>query len=321
MVDQQAGGTLLAACRHDPPADRLRARHGHPARSHPRRRRDSTHTNTSCACAAPRSRAGVSWPAITSHMDPGDPHGPASRHSHHRACVRPARGLDPRGRRAEAEALGWTVVDPESVVVTHLTETIRVPASELLTRQETRQLLDQLKEVNAAVVDEVVPDVLSVGEICGWTTTGSPGSNGFPATSATSTCGYRRRQRRWPGHRRRDGTRRAHPRARHRPATNRGGVPNGVIFWTSYLFPDDQTHLNSIYDRTSGTTRQYWSLAYLPGERYLDRPGLRTDQPRDVLRRRGVLLQPQVPGPGHADRRDDPGRGAPDPDLPDHPHP
>jgi flagellar biosynthesis protein FlhA len=68
-------------------------------------------------------------------------------------------------RRTEAEALGWTVVDPESVVVTHLTETIRVHASELLTRQETRQLLDQLKEVNAAVVDEVVPDVLSVGEI------------------------------------------------------------------------------------------------------------------------------------------------------------
>jgi flagellar biosynthesis protein FlhA len=67
--------------------------------------------------------------------------------------------------RAEAEALGWTVVDAESVVVTHLTETIRANASELLTRQETRQLLDQLKEVNAAVVDEVVPDVLSVGEI------------------------------------------------------------------------------------------------------------------------------------------------------------
>ncbi|ROT31281.1 S41 family peptidase [Micromonospora sp. HM5-17] len=53
---------------------------------------------------------------------------------------------------------------------------------------------------------------------------------------------------------------------------NRGGSPNGVIFWTSYFFPDDQTHLNSIHDRESGTTRQYWSLAYLPGERYLDRP-------------------------------------------------
>src|SRR5215207_1904561 len=67
--------------------------------------------------------------------------------------------------RAEAEALGWTVVDPESVVVTHLTEMIRAHASELLTRQETRHLLDQLKEVNAAVVDEVVPDVLSLGEV------------------------------------------------------------------------------------------------------------------------------------------------------------
>jgi flagellar biosynthesis protein FlhA len=67
--------------------------------------------------------------------------------------------------RAEAEALGWTVVDGESVIVTHLTETIRAHAADLLTRQETRQLLDQLKEFNAAVVDEVVPDVLSVGEI------------------------------------------------------------------------------------------------------------------------------------------------------------
>src|SRR5215213_6377348 len=68
-------------------------------------------------------------------------------------------------QRAEAEALGWTVVDAESVVVTHLTEVIRTHAAELLTRQETRNLLDQLKEVNAAVVDEVVPDVLSLGEI------------------------------------------------------------------------------------------------------------------------------------------------------------
>ncbi|HEY7074458.1 MAG TPA: flagellar biosynthesis protein FlhA [Solirubrobacteraceae bacterium] len=67
--------------------------------------------------------------------------------------------------RAEAEALGWTVVDGESVVVTHLTEAIRGQAAELLTRQETRHLLDQLKESNAAVVDEVVPDVLSLGEV------------------------------------------------------------------------------------------------------------------------------------------------------------
>jgi flagellar biosynthesis protein FlhA len=98
-------------------------------------------------------------------MDPGDAMGQLPGI----ATTEPAFGLPavwiPEGSRAEAEALGWTVVDPESVVVTHLTETIRANASELLTRQETRTLLDQLKEVNAAVVDEVVPDVLSLGEI------------------------------------------------------------------------------------------------------------------------------------------------------------
>jgi flagellar biosynthesis protein FlhA len=81
----------------------------------------------------------------------------------------PAFGLPavwiPEQGRAEAEALGWTVVDSESVVVTHLTEMIRAHASELLSRQETRQLLDQLKEFNEAVVTEVVPDVLSLGEV------------------------------------------------------------------------------------------------------------------------------------------------------------
>src|SRR4051794_33951674 len=81
----------------------------------------------------------------------------------------PAFGLPadwiPEAGRAEAEALGWTVVDAESVVVTHLTETIRKHAGELLTRQETRHLLDQLKEHNEAVVNEIVPDVLSLGEV------------------------------------------------------------------------------------------------------------------------------------------------------------
>jgi flagellar biosynthesis protein FlhA len=69
------------------------------------------------------------------------------------------------GARAEAEALGYTVVDAESVIITHLTETIRANVAELLTRQDTKALLDGLKEVNAAVVEEVVPDLLSVGEI------------------------------------------------------------------------------------------------------------------------------------------------------------
>jgi flagellar biosynthesis protein FlhA len=98
-------------------------------------------------------------------MDPGDAMGELGGVP----TTEPAFGLPAvwiaDARRAEAEALGWTVVDAESVVVTHLTETIRAHAAELLTRQETRNLLDQLKEVNAAVVDEVVPDVLSLGEI------------------------------------------------------------------------------------------------------------------------------------------------------------
>jgi flagellar biosynthesis protein FlhA len=98
-------------------------------------------------------------------MDPGDAVGQLPGVT----TTEPAFGLPatwiPDSARAEAEALGYTVVDAESVIVTHLTEAIRTEASELLTRQETRQLLDQLKESNAAVVDEVVPDVLSLGEI------------------------------------------------------------------------------------------------------------------------------------------------------------
>jgi flagellar biosynthesis protein FlhA len=67
--------------------------------------------------------------------------------------------------RSEAETLGYTVVDAESMIVTHLTETIRSHAAELLTRQDVKALLDQLKETNAAVVEEIVPEVLSLGEI------------------------------------------------------------------------------------------------------------------------------------------------------------
>ncbi|HXA55712.1 MAG TPA: flagellar biosynthesis protein FlhA [Solirubrobacteraceae bacterium] len=67
--------------------------------------------------------------------------------------------------RAEAEAQGYTVVDAESMIVTHLTETIRSHASELVTRQDVRTLLDRLKETNAAVVEEIVPETLTLGEI------------------------------------------------------------------------------------------------------------------------------------------------------------
>jgi len=83
--------------------------------------------------------------------------------------VEPAFGLPAvwidEGARAEAEALGYTVVDAESMIVTHLTELIRRHGAELLTRQETKQLLDTLREQNAAAVEDVVPDKLGLGEV------------------------------------------------------------------------------------------------------------------------------------------------------------
>ncbi len=98
-------------------------------------------------------------------MDPGD----ASGTLNGIPTREPAFGLDAvwihESARAEAESLGYTVVDAESVIVTHLTETIRAHAAEVLTRQDVRALLDKLKESNAAVVEEVVPEALSVGEI------------------------------------------------------------------------------------------------------------------------------------------------------------
>ncbi|WP_374778095.1 S41 family peptidase [Streptomyces sp. NBC_01310] len=51
-----------------------------------------------------------------------------------------------------------------------------------------------------------------------------------------------------------------------------GGSPEGAAMWCSYFFPDDQVHLNDIYDRTTDTTRQYWTVAHLAGPRFADRP-------------------------------------------------
>ena len=53
---------------------------------------------------------------------------------------------------------------------------------------------------------------------------------------------------------------------------NHGGSPHGVVFWCSYLFPGAETHLSDIVDASAGETRQFWTLAYVPGPRYLDRP-------------------------------------------------
>jgi flagellar biosynthesis protein FlhA len=64
-----------------------------------------------------------------------------------------------------AEKAGYTVVDATAVLATHLSEFIKRNAAELLGRQETKELLDTVKEKNAALIDELVPGLLSLGEV------------------------------------------------------------------------------------------------------------------------------------------------------------
>lgn len=65
----------------------------------------------------------------------------------------------------QAELMGYTVVDPPSVVSTHITETLKAHANELLGRQETKQLVDHLQESYPILVEEVTPNPLAIGEI------------------------------------------------------------------------------------------------------------------------------------------------------------
>ena len=69
------------------------------------------------------------------------------------------------GQRERAESLGYTVVDPPSIIATHLTEVVRSHIAELLTRQDTQNLINNLKENNPTLVEELVPKLMNVGEI------------------------------------------------------------------------------------------------------------------------------------------------------------
>ena len=69
------------------------------------------------------------------------------------------------GQRERAESMGYTVVDPPSIIATHLTEIIRQHISELLTRQDVQNLVNNLKETNPSLVDELVPKLLGLGEV------------------------------------------------------------------------------------------------------------------------------------------------------------
>ncbi len=69
------------------------------------------------------------------------------------------------GQRERAESMGYTVVDPPSIIATHLTEIIRQYIAELLTRQDVQNLVNNLKESNPSLIEELVPKLLGLGEI------------------------------------------------------------------------------------------------------------------------------------------------------------
>ena len=67
--------------------------------------------------------------------------------------------------RERAESMGYTVVDPPSIIATHLTEQIRTHIAELLTRQDVQNLINNLRETHPSLVDELTPKLLGLGEI------------------------------------------------------------------------------------------------------------------------------------------------------------
>lgn len=83
--------------------------------------------------------------------------------------IEPAFGLPAKwineSDRDKAEILGYTVVDPSSIISTHLTEVIKRYSHELLGRQEVKQLIDNLRENNSTLADELIPSQMSIGDV------------------------------------------------------------------------------------------------------------------------------------------------------------
>lgn len=76
----------------------------------------------------------------------------------------PARWIEPH-QRDQAERNGYTVVDPGAMIATHLTEVVKAHAGELLSRQDVQMLIDHVRRQTPAVVEELIPDVLSLGDV------------------------------------------------------------------------------------------------------------------------------------------------------------
>ncbi len=67
--------------------------------------------------------------------------------------------------RKEAESSGYTIIEPSAMISTHLSEIVKKYAAELLSRQDVQKLIDNVREVNPAVVEELIPNILHIGDI------------------------------------------------------------------------------------------------------------------------------------------------------------
>ena len=110
-------------------------------------------------------KKGILKPDSLMAMDPGD----VRKKIDGVATKEPAFGLDAvwihPSKREEAEIAGYTVVDLPTVMATHITEMVRTHAHELLGRQEVSQLIDNLKKTHPKVIEDLIPDALSLGGV------------------------------------------------------------------------------------------------------------------------------------------------------------
>jgi flagellar biosynthesis protein FlhA len=134
----------------------------------PIRIRDNLSLRPNCYSIKMKGLEIAQWEVMAGHflaMDPGTAQGPVEGlETREPTFGLPARWIS-AAFKERAQILGYTVVDPSSVVATHLSEVIRREARELLGRQEVQALLNHLKETHPALVEGIIPNQLSLGAV------------------------------------------------------------------------------------------------------------------------------------------------------------
>jgi flagellar biosynthesis protein FlhA len=134
----------------------------------PIRIRDNLSLRPNCYSIKMKGLEIAQWEVMAGHflaMDPGTAQGPVEGlETREPTFGLPARWIS-AAFKERAQILGYTVVDPSSVVATHLSEVIRREARELLGRQEVQTLVDHLKQTHPALVEGIIPTQLSLGAV------------------------------------------------------------------------------------------------------------------------------------------------------------